>query len=162
MFHSSAFPHASWHLHNCSDSQFCLRSWEEANVHTLGKVSPQLACSSRCLLAAILYMLYTQGSVKHTLKPCPLQLCGPSLPCSPSPFAMRVPHPPAMPSPCPSAPLWTSSHLLLLEAAVPKPSLPLWLHIEALGEHGILKAQESLSSPEKPKMLACCILLLNK
>lgn len=115
MFHSSAFPHASWDLHNCSDSQFCLHSWKEANVHTLGKVSQQLAYSSCRLLTAVLYDLYTQGSVTHALKPCPLQLCGPSLPCSPSPFVMHVPYPSATPSPCSSAPLWTSSCLLLLQ-----------------------------------------------
>jgi len=160
----SAFPHASWHLHNCSDSQFYLYSWKEANVHTLGELGHQLAC---CLLTAILHVLYTQSSVEQALKPCPLHLCGPSLSLSPSPFTMDVPHHRIIESylqcqvPGSSSPLWTSSRLLLLQAAVPKPSLPLWLHIEVLGEHGILKAQESLSSPGNLKMLACCILLLN-
>lgn len=42
------------------------------------------------------------------------------------------------------------------------PTLDLILLAAATGGHGILKAQESLSSPGKLKMLACCILLLNK
>lgn len=141
MFHS-AFPYTSWYLHNCCDSQFCLHSLKEAKVCTLGKVTHQLAFSSH-LLTAVLHMLYTQGSVKYVLKPWSLRICSTSLPHSPSPFVMHVSYPLAMTNPCSSVPLQTSSHSLLLQAAVPKPSLSLWLHTEALGRHGILIAQES-------------------
>lgn len=113
VFHSSAFPHASWHLHNCSDSQFCLHLWKKSRVHTLGKASPQLLCSSRYLSAAVLHMLDAQGSVMHALKPS--AALGGYLSHSPSPFVILVPHPPAKSSPCSSDLLWTSSHLLLLQ-----------------------------------------------
>lgn len=68
-------------------------------------------------------------------------------------LVMHVPHPPAMPNPCCSAPPGTSSHLLLLQAAVPKSSLPLWLQAEAWQGQGALKARESLSQPGKLKMV---------
>lgn len=42
-----------------------LPSWKEGNVHALCKVSHQLACSSRCRLAAVLHVLYARGSAKH-------------------------------------------------------------------------------------------------
>lgn len=113
MFHSSAFPHASWHLHNCSDSQFCPHLWKKAKVHTVGKASPQLLCSACYLPTAILHMLDAQGSVKHALKPS--AALDAYLSHSPCPFVIHVPHPPAKSSPCSSDLLWTSSHLLLLQ-----------------------------------------------
>lgn len=142
MLHFSAFPPCF--LVSPQLQRFTvLPSWKEGNVHALCKASHQLACSSRCRLAAVLHVLYAQGSAKHALKPCPLQLCGPSLPRSSFPFAMPVPHPPAMPSPCSSTPLWTSSPLLLLKADFPKPTLALRLRTKPLGGQGTLKAQES-------------------
>lgn len=69
-----------------SDSQFYLHLWKEANVHTLGKASHQLLCSSCCLLAAILHMLDAQWSMPWSPALCsswcisvsfPICLCDP-------------------------------------------------------------------------------------
>lgn len=89
-FHSSAFIYVAEH------NSFC----------TVGKGNHQLACSSHCLLAAILYVLYAQGSVKHALKSCPLQLYLPVCLCDTCSTSTCIA------KSLSSDPLWTSSCLL--------------------------------------------------
>lgn len=153
-FHS-AFPYASWYLHNCCDSQFCLHSLKEAKVRTLGKVTHQLAFSSY-LLTAVLHMLYTQGSVKHVLKPWPLQICGTSLPHSPSPFVMHVSYPPAMTN---NLLFYPSPDLIPLAAVTGCYAKAISFSVVTHWSSG---TTWNPHSPGKLKILACCVLLLNR
>lgn len=52
-----------------------LPSWKEGNVHALCKVSHQLACSSRCRLAAVLHVAQRSTPWSHALCSSGVHLC---------------------------------------------------------------------------------------
>lgn len=79
---SSAFCHTSWHLHNSSDSQPCLVYAAYKCSYTRQGEPPASVPPHAAFSQLFCTCWIAQGSVKHALEPCPLQLCGPSLPCS--------------------------------------------------------------------------------